>query len=56
MPYVTKVTPNIEHRSDFGGMDVYTTQLLGPGHPHDTFYTNPTVIASILSHAFYNRI
>ncbi|KAJ7306272.1 mannanase [Mycena albidolilacea] len=32
--------------SDFGGMDVYTTQLLGPGHPHDTFYTNPTVIAA----------
>ncbi|KAJ7839719.1 mannanase [Mycena olivaceomarginata] len=32
--------------SDFGGMDVYTTQLLGPGHPHDTFYTNATVIAT----------
>ncbi|KAF7334964.1 CEL4a mannanase [Mycena venus] len=32
--------------SDFGGMDVYTAQLLGPGLPHDTFYTNPTVIAT----------
>ncbi|KAF7375741.1 Glycoside hydrolase family 5 protein [Mycena sanguinolenta] len=32
--------------SDFGGMDVYTTQLLGAGLPHDTFYTNPTVIAA----------
>ncbi|KAF7378392.1 Glycoside hydrolase family 5 protein [Mycena sanguinolenta] len=32
--------------SDFGGMDVYTTQLLGSGLPHDTFYTNPTVVAA----------
>ncbi|KAJ7216025.1 CEL4a mannanase [Mycena pura] len=32
--------------SDFGGMDVYTAQLLGPGLPHDTFYTNPAVIAA----------
>ncbi|KAJ6453764.1 mannanase [Mycena sanguinolenta] len=30
--------------SNFGGMDVYTAQLLGPGLPHDTFLTNPTVI------------
>ncbi|KAF7377330.1 Glycoside hydrolase family 5 protein [Mycena sanguinolenta] len=32
--------------SDFGGMDVYTVQLLGSGLPHDTFYTNPTVVAA----------
>ncbi|KAJ7653906.1 CEL4a mannanase [Mycena polygramma] len=32
--------------SDFGGMDVYTAQLLGSGQPHDAFYTNPTVIAA----------
>ncbi|KAJ7325838.1 CEL4a mannanase [Mycena albidolilacea] len=32
--------------SDFGGMDVYTSQLLGSGQPHDAFYTNPTVIAA----------
>ncbi|KAJ7183839.1 CEL4a mannanase [Mycena filopes] len=32
--------------SDFGGMDVYTNQLLGPGQPHDAFFTNPTVIAA----------
>ncbi|KAJ7458493.1 CEL4a mannanase [Mycena latifolia] len=32
--------------SDFGGMDVYSTQLLGAGQPHDVFYTNPTVIAA----------
>ncbi|KAK6987507.1 glycoside hydrolase family 5 protein [Favolaschia claudopus] len=32
--------------SDFGGMDVYTQQLLGSGQPHDAFYTNPTVIAA----------
>ncbi|KAF7354147.1 Mannan endo-1,4-beta-mannosidase F [Mycena venus] len=32
--------------SDFGGMDVYTAQLLGSGLPHDTFYTNPTVVAA----------
>ncbi|KAF8177783.1 mannanase [Mycena galopus ATCC 62051] len=32
--------------SDFGGIDVYTAQLLGSGQPHDTFYTNPTVVAA----------
>ncbi|KAJ7021392.1 glycoside hydrolase, partial [Mycena alexandri] len=32
--------------SDFGGMDVYTAQILGSGQPHDLFYTNPTVIAA----------
>ncbi|KAJ6586220.1 glycoside hydrolase superfamily [Mycena sp. CBHHK59/15] len=32
--------------SDYGGMDVYTAQLIGSGQPHDTFYTNPTVIAA----------
>ncbi|KAF8214816.1 glycoside hydrolase family 5 protein [Mycena galopus ATCC 62051] len=32
--------------SDFGGMDVYTAQLLGSGQPHDAFYTNPTVVAA----------
>ncbi|KAJ7931108.1 glycoside hydrolase [Mycena leptocephala] len=32
--------------SDYGGMDVYTAQLLGSGQPHDAFYTNPTVIAA----------
>ncbi|KAJ7138469.1 CEL4a mannanase [Mycena crocata] len=32
--------------SDYGGMDVYTAQLVGSGQPHDLFYTNPTVIAA----------
>ncbi|KAF8175051.1 CEL4a mannanase [Mycena galopus ATCC 62051] len=32
--------------SDFGGMDVYTAQILGSGQPHDAFYTNPTVVAA----------
>ncbi|KAF7289994.1 Glycoside hydrolase family 5 protein [Mycena kentingensis (nom. inval.)] len=32
--------------SDFGGMDVYTSQILGSGQAHDVFYTNPTVIAA----------
>ncbi|KAJ7278403.1 CEL4b mannanase [Mycena rebaudengoi] len=32
--------------SDFGGMDVYTRQILGAGQAHDVFYTNPTVIAA----------
>ncbi|KAJ7056836.1 glycoside hydrolase family 5 protein [Mycena amicta] len=32
--------------SDFGGMDVYATQLLGSGQAHDVFYTNPTIIAA----------
>ncbi|VDB87427.1 unnamed protein product [Peniophora sp. CBMAI 1063] len=32
--------------SDFGGSDVYVTQLLGPNLPHDYFYTNATVIAA----------
>jgi len=27
-------------------MDVYTAQLVGSGQPHDTFYTNPTVVAA----------
>jgi len=31
--------------SDFGGMDVYLSQLT-PGAYHDTFYTNPTIIAA----------
>ncbi|KAJ6546040.1 CEL4a mannanase [Mycena vulgaris] len=32
--------------SDYGGMDVYTAQLIGSGQAHDVFYTNPTVIAA----------
>ncbi|KAJ7120056.1 CEL4a mannanase [Mycena epipterygia] len=32
--------------SDYGGMDVYATQLLGSGQTHDVFYTNPTIIAA----------
>ncbi|KAJ7772277.1 glycoside hydrolase [Mycena metata] len=32
--------------SDFGGMDVYTAQILGSGQPHDLFYTNPTIITA----------
>ncbi|KAJ7292191.1 glycoside hydrolase [Mycena rebaudengoi] len=32
--------------SDYGGMDVYTAQILGSGQFHDLFYTNPTVIAA----------
>lgn len=31
--------------SDFGGMDVYVTQL-NPGGTHDTFYTDETIIAA----------
>lgn len=31
--------------SDFGGMDVYVSQL-NPGGTHDTFYTNEVVIAA----------
>ncbi|KAJ7201458.1 glycoside hydrolase superfamily, partial [Mycena rebaudengoi] len=32
--------------SDYGGMDVYTAQILGSGQFHDVFYTNPTVVAA----------
>ena len=32
--------------SDYGGSDVYVTQLLGSGQPHDFFYSNATVIAA----------
>ncbi|KZV73344.1 glycoside hydrolase family 5 protein [Peniophora sp. CONT] len=32
--------------SDYGGSDVYVTQLLGAGQPHDFFYTNATVVAA----------
>ncbi|KAJ6526490.1 CEL4a mannanase [Mycena vulgaris] len=32
--------------SDYGGMDVYTRQIVGSGQPHDVFYTNPSVIAA----------
>ncbi|KAI0066115.1 CEL4a mannanase [Artomyces pyxidatus] len=32
--------------SDYGGMDVYVTQILGAGQPHDYFYTNAKVIAA----------
>ena len=31
--------------SDYGGMDVYVSQLTGTTN-HDWFYTNPTVIVS----------
>lgn len=31
--------------SDYGGMDVYVSQL-NPGGTHDTFYTNPKIIAA----------
>ncbi|KAJ6491416.1 CEL4a mannanase [Mycena vitilis] len=36
--------------SDYGGMDVYTAQLLGTGQFHDLFYTDPTVIAAFKSY------
>ncbi|KAI0310665.1 glycoside hydrolase superfamily [Amylostereum chailletii] len=32
--------------SDYGGMDVYTAQILGSGQPHDAFYTNAEVITA----------
>ncbi|KAJ7196268.1 glycoside hydrolase [Mycena pura] len=32
--------------SDYGGMDIYTAQILGSGQFHDLFYTNPTIIAA----------
>ncbi|CAK5272979.1 unnamed protein product [Mycena citricolor] len=35
---------------DYGGMEVYTKQILGSGQPHDAFYTNPTVIAAFKSY------
>ena len=31
--------------SDYGGMDVYVSQL-NPGATHDTFYTNQKIIAA----------
>ncbi|KZS88118.1 glycoside hydrolase family 5 protein [Sistotremastrum niveocremeum HHB9708] len=31
--------------SDYGGMDIYVSQL-NPGGTHDTFYTNPTIITA----------
>ncbi|KAF7335994.1 Carbohydrate-binding module family 1 protein/glycoside hydrolase family 5 protein [Mycena sanguinolenta] len=37
---------SFNHRSDYGGMDVYTAQILGSGQFHDVFYTNPTIIAA----------
>jgi mannan endo-1,4-beta-mannosidase len=32
--------------NNYGGMDVYSQQILGSGQYHDVFYTNPTVIAA----------
>ncbi|KAJ6557504.1 mannanase [Mycena capillaripes] len=32
--------------SDYGGMDVYTAQIVGSGQPHDVFYTNAAVISA----------
>jgi endo-1,4-beta-mannosidase len=32
--------------SDYGGMDVYTHQILGSSAPHDDFYTNAQVVAA----------
>ncbi|KAJ7624543.1 glycoside hydrolase [Roridomyces roridus] len=36
--------------SDYGGMDVYTQQILGSGQFHDVFFTNPTVISAFKSY------
>ncbi|KAJ7648875.1 glycoside hydrolase superfamily, partial [Mycena rosella] len=32
--------------SDYGGSDVYVTQILGAGQPHDFFYSNAKVVAA----------
>ena len=34
-------------RSDYGGMDVYTKQILGSSNDHDAFYTNDNIKVSI---------
>jgi mannan endo-1,4-beta-mannosidase len=39
------IVPLTNNWSDYGGMDVYISQL-NPGGTHDTFYTNSTVISA----------
>ncbi|KAJ7110637.1 mannanase [Mycena epipterygia] len=41
--------------SDFGGMDVYTAQILGSGQPHDAFFTNPTAAYKTYVNAVVSR-
>ena len=33
--------------ADYGGMDVYTKQILGSSNDHDAFYTNDNIKVSI---------
>ncbi|KAF9893983.1 hypothetical protein FE257_008954 [Aspergillus nanangensis] len=35
---------------DYGGMDVYVNNTLGPGQPHDLFYTNPQIVTHYQSY------
>ena len=39
------IVPLTNNWSDYGGMDVYVSQL-NPGGTHDTFYTDQTIIAA----------
>ena len=39
------IVPLTNNWSDYGGMDVYVSQL-NPGGTHDTFYTDSTIIAA----------
>jgi len=43
--------------SDYGGSDVYVTQILGAGQPHDFFYSNAKVVAAYKNYvqAFVKR-
>ncbi|KAK0489958.1 mannanase [Armillaria luteobubalina] len=43
--------------SDYGGMDVYVNQIVGPGSPHDLFYTDSEVISAYMNYvnAFVSR-
>ncbi|PBK88327.1 mannanase [Armillaria gallica] len=43
--------------SDYGGMDVYVNQIVGPGSAHDLFYTDPEVISVYMNYvkAFVSR-
>lgn len=50
------IVPLTNNWSDFGGMDVYVSQL-SPDGTHDTFYTDPTIITAYKNYVseFVNR-
>lgn len=44
--YKTLPAPRNAGSQIYSGMDVYTSELVGPGQPHDVFYTNSATQAA----------